>query len=110
MEHLVGVANPLELLGVAALVRVVRHRQLVVGLLDLAGRAVGLHAERLVHLGLLGRGGGGVLLLHLLLVVDGPTRLLVQLLLLLALRLDLREVDGLLAVQVVVLDNRCEDV
>ena len=104
--RLVGVAYLLELLGVAALVRVVRHRQLVVRLLDLAGRAVGLHAERLVHLGLLGCGSRRVL--GLLLFVDGIARLLVQLLLLLLLRRNRREVDGLLAVQVVVLNNRCE--
>mmetsp|Transcript_114723 Transcript_114723/g.370914 ORF Transcript_114723/g.370914 Transcript_114723/m.370914 type:complete len:287 (-) Transcript_114723:8-868(-) len=50
-QHLVGMADLLELLGVAALVRVVLHRELAVGLLELGVIGGLLHLQGLVKTG-----------------------------------------------------------
>mmetsp|Transcript_172402 Transcript_172402/g.552636 ORF Transcript_172402/g.552636 Transcript_172402/m.552636 type:complete len:281 (-) Transcript_172402:27-869(-) len=50
-QHLVGPGDLLELLGVAALVRVVLHRELAVGLLELGVIGALLHLQALVKAG-----------------------------------------------------------
>mmetsp|Transcript_17894 Transcript_17894/g.55886 ORF Transcript_17894/g.55886 Transcript_17894/m.55886 type:complete len:304 (+) Transcript_17894:431-1342(+) len=100
-QHLVRVADGVELLLVASLVGVLLHRQLVVRLLDLGGAGVGLDAEGLVHAALLGRRRRRVLR-RLRLVLHELAALPV---LLLRLHLDGRQVDGRLTVQVVIGDD-----